>query len=101
MGETMYDELAPRIKPLRWEGFAGNGFAFVAVIVVCFVFRLAQEDGAPDWLWGLVAALAIVFFVGGAFFIRWAGRRPRTVRGRQKTSVVPPPRWRIAKRQRL
>ena len=91
-GRPMYDELPPRIKPLRWEGFAGSGFAFLAVVVVGFVFRLAQEDGAPDWLWGLLAALAIVFFVGGLFLIRWAGRRRRTVRGRQETGAIRPSR---------
>lgn len=92
MVDPMHDDLPPRVKPLRWEGFAGSGFAFVAVIVVGFVFRLAQEDGAPEWLWGLFVALAIMFLVVGVLLTRWAGRRRRTVRGRQETGAVPPSR---------
>jgi len=88
----MYDEFPPRVKPLWWEGIAGSGYAFVAVLAPGLVYRSAREDGAPAWLWVLFAGITVAFFIGGVIFVRWAGRRRRAVRGREEPDAAPPSR---------
>lgn len=88
----MYDEFPPRVKPLWWEGIAGGGYAFVAVLAAGLVYRSAREDGAPAWLWVLFAGITAAFFVGGVIFVRSAGRRRRAVRGREEADAARPSR---------
>jgi Flp pilus assembly protein TadB len=87
----MYDQIAPRMKPLWWEGLAGAGYALVAFSASALIFKFARDDGEAAWLWALLVGIIVAFLVGAVLFARWAGRHRRAARQRMRREATPPP----------